>query len=146
MSNQIQNPNVKKVFQNDQLFEGWSLLYSICYVFYMRYRSSVHKIEKEQKLVDEYRKQKKGLDVSFPLHPHRFQREQAFENIKHRLHSDLSQSEQALSPLRFEEADIWQTFRSCVFVFFHGHYKSAGNVFIVLSELALVSKFSVVVA
>jgi len=91
------------------LLEGWSLLYSIYYVFYMRHRSSVHKIEKEQKLVDKYRKQKKGLDVSFPLHPDRFQREQTFEDIKHRLHSDLSQSEQALSPLRFEEADIWQT-------------------------------------
>jgi len=75
----------------------------------MRCRSSVHKIEKEQKLVGEYRKQKKGLDISFPLHPDRFQREQAFQNIKHRLHSDLSQSEQALSALRFEEADIWQT-------------------------------------
>ena len=73
-----------------ELNEGWSLLYSIYYVFYMRYRSSVHKIEKKQKLVDEYRKQKKGLDVSFPLHPDRFQREQAFENIKHWLHCDLS--------------------------------------------------------
>ena len=72
------------------LTEGWSLLYSIYYIFHMRYRSSVHKIEKEQKLVGEHRKQKKGLDVSFPLHPDRFQREQAFENIKHRLHCDLS--------------------------------------------------------
>ena len=75
----------------------------------MRYRPSVHKIEKEQKLVDEYRKQKKGLDVFLALHPDRFQREQAFENSKHRLHGDFSQSEQALSPLRFEEADIWHT-------------------------------------
>jgi hypothetical protein len=75
----------------------------------MRYGSSVHEIKKEQKLVDKYRKQNKGLDVSFSLHPDRFQREQAFENIKHRLHGDLSQSEQALAPLRFEEADIWQT-------------------------------------
>ena len=95
--------------ENSYLTEEWSLLYSIYYVFYMRYRSSVHKIEKEQELVGEYRKQKKGLGVSFPLHPVRFKREQAFENIKHRLHSDLSQSKQALSPLRFKEADIWQT-------------------------------------
>jgi hypothetical protein len=41
----------------------------------MRYRSSAHKIEKEQKLVGEHGKQKKGLDVSFPLHPDRFQRD-----------------------------------------------------------------------
>jgi len=35
----------------------------------MRCRSSAYKIEKEQKLVGEYRKQKKGLDVSLSLHP-----------------------------------------------------------------------------
>jgi len=75
----------------------------------MRCRSSVHKIEKNQKLIGEYRKQKKGLDVSLPPHPDRFQTEQAFENIKHRLHRDLSQSEQELSPLLFEEADIRHT-------------------------------------
>jgi hypothetical protein len=75
----------------------------------MRRRSSVHKIEKNHKLIGEYTKQKKGLDVSLPPHPDRFHTEQAFENIKHRPHRDLSQSEHALSPLLFEEADILHT-------------------------------------
>jgi hypothetical protein len=75
----------------------------------MRCRSTVHEIEKKQQLVGVYTKQKKGLDVSLSPHPDRFQREQALENIKHRLHCDLSQSEQTLSPIRFEEADICQT-------------------------------------
>jgi hypothetical protein len=75
----------------------------------MRRRSSAHKIEKNQKLIGEYRKQKKGLEVSLAPHPDLFYREQAFKNIKHLLHRDLSQSEHALSPLLFEEADMRHT-------------------------------------